>query len=101
MVHHPEKFFITESAKYIFALLYMDGWHRIKTLDMPDSVYYNADEFSKWYNHINKSIHTIGDNSFDMREIKEAEKELNTIAKHIREALESDDYNDLEWEDII
>ena len=100
MVHHQEKFFITESARYIFALLYMEGWQRTKALDMDDSVYYNVDEFSKWYNHINKSIHTIGDNSFDMREIKEAEKVLERIANHVRKALESDD-NYLGWEDII
>ena len=52
-----DEYFISDTSKYIYALVELDGEKRIKALGIKSEFYYDKEKAKAWRNNISKIIH--------------------------------------------
>lgn len=75
-----EKYFQNENAKYIFALIHMEGEERNKIIELTDDLYDDQIKENAWKKKIIKKIHP--DNNPD--KVQDAEEALNRFKQITR-----------------
>lgn len=55
---NPEQLFVSEEARLIFALIYLDGEKRAEILGIEQEMYTSLSKSKQWYRHLISKLHS-------------------------------------------